>query len=94
MYFALKLYHLLPKGPLLPITTRGGGGAGEVSFPLTVFQAVLTVELVTFRAREDWSTQWRFFSRLRPNPNPAPYLINRQSNAPDSRDSPTCQSVP
>lgn len=63
MYFALKLYHLLPKGPLLPITTPGGG-AGEISFPLTVFQAVLTVELVTFRAPEDWSTPWQFFRRL------------------------------
>lgn len=64
MYFALKLYHPLPKGPLPPITTRGvGGGGGRVSFPLTVFQAVLTVELVTFRAGEDWSTPWQFFSR-------------------------------
>lgn len=61
MYFALKLYHPLPKGPLLPITTLGGE---KVSFPLTVFQAVLTVELVTFGAGEDWSTPWQFFSRL------------------------------
>lgn len=67
MYFALKLYHPLPKGPLLPITTlgwEGGGGGKEVSFPLTLFQAVLTVELVTLRAGEDWSTPWQFLSRL------------------------------
>lgn len=55
MYFALKLYHPLPKGPLLPITTLGGGKK-EVSFPLTLFQAVLTVELATFRAGSDGST--------------------------------------
>lgn len=67
MYFALKLYHPLPKGPLLPITTLGwGGGREKVSFPLTVFQAVLTVELATFKAGTDGSsTPWQFLSRLR-----------------------------
>ena len=35
MYFALKLYHPLPKDPLLPITTLEGGGGGRKSVSTT-----------------------------------------------------------
>lgn len=92
MYFALKLYQPLPKGPLLPITTLGGE------------QSLLSTERLS-GSFDSWVSYIRSQGRLeypvailqsaaRPNPNPAPYLINRQSNVTDAGDSPTCQSVP